>query len=402
MKRPHLSFRAQIFLLMLILVVGAVLFVRSYFIESLSTYQTQVEVIHLEERLKTLFHSYVDSLPADEALRFKSEIESMITDLTQLKLSGEFQNRDLALYSAFILLFITLTVGGVFLISMNVITRPLVRLQAAVEELSAGNFTIRVAESPRSPINALIRTFNNMVGELEESRRKLLQAQKDMVWREMAKIMAHEIKNPLTPIQLATQRLEHNYLQKPENFEKVLTESTRVIHEEIASLQRLVRAFSEFAKMPALQTEPYDVVQQLEEVANSFQDEAELQFDSGATPVFINADKLQLRQVWTNLFQNAVLSRSPGRVCEITISIGKQNGWTAVTIQDNGTGIPEENLEKIFQPYFTTRERGTGLGLAIVRRIIELHGGEISATSEFGSGTTFTIQLKSETLQKRT
>ncbi|MCF7902359.1 MAG: HAMP domain-containing protein [Candidatus Marinimicrobia bacterium] len=402
MKRPHLSFRAQIFLLMFILVVGAVWFVRSYFIESLSTYQTQVEVIHLEERLKTLFHTHVDSLPAEASQAFKAEIESMITDLTQLKLSGDFQNRDLALYSAFILLFITLTVGGVFLISMTVITRPLVRLQAAVEELSAGNFTIRVAESPRSPINPLIRTFNNMVGELEESRRKLLQAQKDMVWREMAKIMAHEIKNPLTPIQLATQRLEHNYSLKPDNFEKVLTESTRVIHEEIASLQRLVRAFSEFAKMPALQTERYDVNQQLKEVAQSFQDEGNLHVVSENAPHPINADKLQLRQVWTNLFQNAILSHRPDRPCEITITIREKDGWVEIAVRDHGVGITQENLEKIFQPYFTTRERGTGLGLAVVQRIIELHGGEITVTSEPESGTVFTIRLKSANSQQRT
>lgn len=402
MKRPHLSFRAQIFLLMLVLVVGAVWFVRSYFIESLTTYQTQVEVIHLEERLKTLFHTHVDSLPAEAAQAFKAEIESMITDLTQLKLSGEFQNRDLALYSAFILLFITLTVGGVFLISMTVITRPLVRLQSAVEELSAGNFTIRVAESPRSPINPLIRTFNNMVSELEESRRKLLQAQKDMVWREMAKIMAHEIKNPLTPIQLATQRLEHNYLLKPDNFEKVLTESTRIIHEEIASLQRLVRAFSEFAKMPALQTERYDVNRQLEEVIRSFQDEADLHVVSEDGPHIINADKLQLRQVWTNLFQNASLSRHPDRQCKITVALREMEGWVEITVRDNGVGITQENLEKIFQPYFTTRERGTGLGLAVVQRIIELHGGEITATSDRESGTVFTIRLKSANSQQRT
>jgi len=181
MKKPRLTFRTQIFLLMLALVIGAVYFVRSYFIQSLTSYQAQVEVIDLQNRLKSMYHVYVDSLPPEAARTYKAELEALVNDINQLKLSGEFQNRDLALYSLFILIFITLTVGGVFLISMNVITRPLVRLQTAVEALSAGNFSIHVEESPRSPINPLIRTFNTMVSELEENRRKLLQAQKDMV-----------------------------------------------------------------------------------------------------------------------------------------------------------------------------------------------------------------------------
>lgn len=396
MKRPHLSFRTQIFLLMLILVVGAVWFVRSYFIESLSTYQTQVEVIHLEERLKNLYHTHVDSLPPDETQAFKTEIESMITDLTRLKLSGEFQNRDLALYSVFILIFITLTVGGVFLISMNVITRPLVRLQTAVEALSAGNFTIQVEESPRSPINPLIRTFNTMVSELEENRRKLLQAQKDMVWREMAKIMAHEIKNPLTPIQLATQRIEHNYLMESPNFPRVLEESTRIIHEEIASLQRLVRAFSEFAKMPSLQLEIYDLNGQLTELRDHFKDESEIKLELASHPVYIHADQLQLRQVWVNLIQNAILSKKSESGSQIVIKTEADKGRVLARFSDHGTGITEENLAKVFRPYFTTRERGTGLGLAVVQRIVELHGGDVAVESEFGVGTTFSISLKQQ------
>lgn len=394
MKKPRLTFRTQIFLLMLALVVSAVFFVRSYFIQSLSTYQTQVDVINLENRLKSIYHVYVDSLPPSVAPEYKAELESLITDINQLKLSGEFQNRDLALYSVFILIFITLTVGGVFLISMNVITRPLVRLQTAVEAVSAGDFTIHVEESPRSPINPLIRTFNTMVSELEENRRKLLQAQKDMVWREMAKIMAHEIKNPLTPIQLATQRIEHNFLMESPNFTKVLEESTRIIHEEIASLERLVRAFSEFAKMPALQLEPYDLNEQLTELRDHFKDEGEIQLNLADQPLSIFADRLQLRQVWVNLIQNAILSHKEDSGCRIIIKTKLADGRVQVQFHDNGTGISEENLARIFQPYFTTRERGTGLGLAVVKRIVDLHGGEVSVESEFGEGTTFSISLK--------
>jgi len=341
-----------------------------------------------------MYHVYVDSLPPEAARTYKAELEALVNDINQLKLSGEFQNRDLALYSLFILIFITLTVGGVFLISMNVITRPLVRLQTAVEALSVGNFNIRVEESPRSPINPLIRTFNTMVSELEENRRKLLQAQKDMVWREMAKIMAHEIKNPLTPIQLATQRIEHNYLNQSPNFQKVLTESTRIIHEEIASLQRLVRAFSAFAQMPALQLEIYDLNEQLTDLRDHFKDESEIELHLAPQPIFIHADRLQLRQVWVNLIQNAILSKKSDTVSQIVIKTESDLGRVLARFSDHGTGITPENLDRVFKPYFTTRERGTGLGLAVVQRIVELHGGEVTVESEFGQGTTFSISLK--------
>lgn len=400
MKKPRLTFRTQIFLLMLALVIGAVYFVRSYFIQSLTSYQAQVEVIDLQNRLKSMYHVYVDSLPPEAARTYKAELEALVNDINQLKLSGEFQNRDLALYSLFILIFITLTVGGVFLISMNVITRPLVRLQTAVEALSVGNFNIRVEESPRSPINPLIRTFNTMVSELEENRRKLLQAQKDMVWREMAKIMAHEIKNPLTPIQLATQRIEHNYLNQSPNFQKVLTESTRIIHEEIASLQRLVRAFSAFAQMPALQLEIYDLNEQLTDLRDHFKDESEIELHLAPQPIFIHADRLQLRQVWVNLIQNAILSKKSDTVSQIVIKTESDLGRVLARFSDHGTGITPENLDRVFKPYFTTRERGTGLGLAVVQRIVELHGGEVTVESEFGQGTTFSISLKQKQQQQ--
>ena len=321
-------------------------------------------------------------------------MDSLITDITQLNLAGELQNRDLALYSTFILIFITLIMGIVFLLSMNVITRPLVRLQAAVQELSAGNFSIQVQESRRSPINPLIRTFNEMVTELEENRRKLLQAEKDLVWREMAKIMAHEIKNPLTPIRLATQRMEHNYISQSPNFEKIFQESARIIQEEVESLQRLVQAFSEFAKMPALQPEVYDLNEQFRELGDHFQDQAEFDIRSKNDTLKISGDRLQLRQVWVNLIQNAILSSRADKKCAIQIRTKMKNKWVIVEIRDNGPGIPAENLDKIFQPYFTTRERGTGLGLAIVKRIIELHGGDIVVHSDSESGTIFTIRLK--------
>ena len=207
----------------------------------------------------------------------------------------------------------------------------------------------------------------------------------------MARAMAHEIKNPLTPIRLAAQRLEMKYHEKAENLPEILEKSLRIVNEEVDNLQALVTAFSGFAKMPEAQFDNYDLNQQLRDISEQYSDDAriDLRLDKNLNEIF--ADTMQMKQVLVNLIQNAIQACETDPHIEVSTSV--QNQACTIGIKDYGKGISEADLSKIFEPYFTTKKKGTGLGLAITRRIIRQHGGDIKATSSLGQGSTFIISF---------
>ncbi|MCH8011846.1 MAG: GHKL domain-containing protein [Candidatus Marinimicrobia bacterium] len=398
MKIPIPSFRTQIVFLVLFLVVVSVLFFRYFFLESFNDYAVNVEILDVEGGITRLYGYYGNRMESDVKDEFKEDIESVLSMEWQRSEAAEVFKKEINLYSKFIFTFLVAAVLCLFFLLFNMVSRPLQRLQTATEELSKGNWGIQVKESKFSPLNDLIVSFNQMSFELKSNKEKLIQADKEAVWREMARVMAHEIKNPLTPIRLSLERLEHKYLSGGEKFAEVFHNTTSIIHEEIDNLQSLASEFSEFARLPESTLAPYDLNEQLDEIILPYKNEATIHLKALNNIPTFHADRLQMKQVFVNIIQNAI--QSSGEGCSIQISTSIIDGLVQIIISDNGEGIPAENMESIFDPYFSTREKGTGLGLAIVKRIVEQHGGTIELKSKVGIGTTFTLSLPNRTFDE--
>lgn len=398
MKLPIPSFRTQIVLLVTVLFVAASLFFRSYFLGSFQDYQDQIQFLELTDKINELYRQNRDSLTPDEQAKFKDQVENLLIDVKQIHLAGDLFEREISLYSIFIFFFLIGSVLLIFLIMFGLITRPLKRLQDATRELGKGNLEVQVKESQFSPINDLIVSFNTMASELLDNRNKLIEAEKEMMWREMAQVMAHEIKNPLTPIRLQTQRLEHKYLLGSDDFDQVFDSGIQIINEEVDNLQSLVNQFRDFAKMPSANLEQYNLKQQVKEIVRQYDHEADISLAmNGDLPEFYG-DKMQMKQVFVNLIQNAIHSMESDK--HMKIALEYEEPEFHISVEDHGSGIAAEDQEKIFQPYFTRKKKGTGLGLAIVKRIVQTHHGTIRVESEMKKGTKFLITLQNSPVEE--
>jgi nitrogen fixation/metabolism regulation signal transduction histidine kinase len=254
----------------------------------------------------------------------------------------------------------------------------------------------------RAEVAALARAFNAMVREVKESRDRIVYLEKISGWQEVARRLAHEIKNPLTPIQLAFQQLEAHWRSagdadgaRDPAFDKLLRDAGEIVREEIATLQRLVEDFSSFAKLPEVRPEPAELADFVEEFVRTspqLAEEAEVEVRRGSGPCPVALDRALMRRVLANLVRNAVDAARPARA-RLHVGIARARERAVLTVADEGPGIQPELRERIFDPYFTTRHEGTGLGLAIVKKIVLQHGGEIAAGARPGGGASFTIAL---------
>jgi nitrogen fixation/metabolism regulation signal transduction histidine kinase len=298
---------------------------------------------------------------------------------------------EIELYSKFIFFFLIVSVVILFLVSFYFITRPLKRLQDATLQLTQGNLAVSIKESKFSPLNDLIISFNKMSQELESNRKILIQAEKDAAWRDMARILAHEIKNPLTPIRLSLERLETKYASKSKDLDTVFSNVTSVIHEEIDNLQTFASEFSKFAKLPESVMKHYNVNKQIAEICIPYQTELKIDLKLEEKLPLLFADKIQVKQILENLIQNSINAAKDNFVIKIITNFTES--IINISIKDNGYGINTKDINKIFKPYFTKSSGGTGLGLAIVKRIIENHGGSIKVESQVAVGTTFNLSF---------
>ena len=277
-------------------------------------------------------------------------------------------------------------------------TRRLTDLVRAVRQLARGDLAVRVDPGrARDEVATLARAFNRMVEEVKEGRDRIVYLEKISGWQEVARRLAHEIKNPLTPIQLAFQQLEARHRAAPgadPAFAALLAESGEIVREEIGTLQRLVEEFSSFAKLPEVRPEPAELGELVEElVRTSPQLTAEADVDvtrGGPCPVAV--DRALLRRAVVNLVSNAIEASRPERA-RVHLGVARARQRAVLTVADEGPGIPFELRERIFDPYFTTRADGTGLGLAIVKKIVLQHGGEIAAGARPDGGASFAISL---------
>jgi len=282
-------------------------------------------------------------------------------------------------------------------------TKRVTRLVTGVERLAAGDLEVRVEPGEtRDEVHDLTVAFNQMVREVRDGRARIVYLEKISGWQEVARRLAHEIKNPLTPIQLAFQQLEARWKQAPpavrqgdEKFGQLVEDAGQIVREEIGTLQRLVAEFSNFAKLPEVKTEPADlgeVVDEFLKTSPQLAEAAELQVVRAAGPCPVLLDRTLFRRVLANLCQNAVEASAPGRAT-LHLGVARTREQAVLTVADEGPGIERELRERIFDPYFTTKGTGTGLGLAIVKKIVLQHGGEIQAGQRPGGGASFTVAL---------
>lgn len=277
-------------------------------------------------------------------------------------------------------------------------TRRLSDLVRAVRELAQGNLDVQVdAGRANDEVTGLAIAFNAMVREVRESRDRIVYLEKISGWQEVARRLAHEIKNPLTPIQLAFQQLDTRYQaleEKEPSFSALLADVREIVREEIGTLQRLVEDFSGFARLPDVRTEPSelgDFVDEFIRTSPQLTERAEIAVGrAGSYPVAI--DRTLMRRVLANLLQNAIEASRPNRP-QIRLDLSLRGERVELTVADDGPGIPDHLKARVFDPYFTTRHDGTGLGLAIVKKIVLQHGGEISVESAPSAGAAFTIAL---------
>ena len=392
MKIKLPSIRIQFLILVQFLLIFSVLFYRFYFIQNFDSYEETINSLDFEGTLNNVYQNNKEFIPENQFEEFKQDFEGLLGTIKERQFAADSFRNEMELYSIYILTFIIIFVFLFTIFTFKLITGPLERLQSATQKLSRGNLSIQIPESKYSPLNELILSFNSMVNELDQTRSKLIASEKDIVWREMARAMAHEIKNPLTPLQLTSERLEMKYLQSHDDALEILPRSLEIIKEEISNLKRLTVEFTKFARLPKAEPEEFKLSECISDIIKSYENDAVIQFKSDYLQEIIYADKFQLRQVLVNIIQNGIQACDGNP--EINIYIKEnENDFVSINVSDNGKGIPEKEISMIFEPYFSKRKKGTGLGLAIVKKIIEQHGGSISVDSTVNVGSTFNIKL---------
>jgi two-component system nitrogen regulation sensor histidine kinase NtrY len=288
-----------------------------------------------------------------------------------------------------------------FLLTEEII-RPIVNLEEATRRVADGDFSFRILSRSADELSHLVGSFNRMVSELSHSREKLKQSEKISAWQEIAQRLAHEIKNPLTPIKLSAQRILKKYSAGSEagsgEFQKVLQASVSSIVREVDNLNDLLVEFREFARLPMPRLQSVHLRELVEEVAQMYRNlstEVIIASSHISEDSVIRADPGQIKQVLANLIRNAVQAMPKGGEVSVRSAVvNKENRrFCRIWIKDSGSGIPEEIRSRVFEPYFTSKAEGAGLGLAIVERIVFDHDGNIWFETQEGVGTTFIIDL---------
>ncbi|MEN1783546.1 MAG: ATP-binding protein [Bacteroidota bacterium] len=297
--------------------------------------------------------------------------------------------------------------GGVYLVMLvaaivlayfisKYITRS---LQTVANKLSLTDLTRRnekiILENPTEEIGVLVDSYNAMIDELEQSAVKLAKGEREQAWREMAKQVAHEIKNPLTPMRLSVQSFERRFDPADANIEQKVNEFSKTLVQQIDTMGNIASAFSNFANMPAQQKETLNVVS-VTKLALDIFNEPYIHFIADDQEIVAILDRTQLIRIVTNLVKNAIQAMINVEEPRILVTVSASSDKVKIQVADNGVGIPDDFKDKIFEPKFTTKTSGMGLGLGMVRNIVENYKGTISFTSQEGKGTVFTVKFPKE------
>ena len=276
------------------------------------------------------------------------------------------------------------------------VTRPVQRLAQSAGKVAAGNWDTTVEEGSGDEVGQLARAFNRMTHELVEQRDRLVQAERVAAWRELARRLAHELKNPLFPLQITVENMQRARERSPEQFDEVFREGAHTLLAELANLKQIIGRFSDFAKMPAPQMQPVDFNALVSDTMRLFEAQfaqarvsPKLELDARLKPV--NADAEQMTRALRNLVVNAIDAMPEGGT--LTVRTMVLGSGVRLEVSDTGQGLTPEECARLFTPYYTTKTHGTGLGLAIVQSVVSDHKGRIAVESERGKGATFRIDL---------
>jgi two-component system nitrogen regulation sensor histidine kinase NtrY len=300
-----------------------------------------------------------------------------------------------ALFNIYVLSFMLISIAAALL--SNWLTRPLQQLQTQIKKVTLQKNNEPINYNKADEIGLLISSYNNMLIKLQQSAEQLSKSEREGAWKEMAKQVAHEIKNPLTPMKLSIQHVERLLDTQPEEAQHQAKKIIPVLLEQIDTLAHIATEFSNFAQLPAPNFERIDLISFIKNCLPLYHPNTkiDIQFISTINVAYVNADKDQLLRVLNNLVNNAMQAIEDDKRGEIMLSLVKENNSYMIAISDNGIGINEDVKQKIFQPNFSTKSYGTGLGLAMCKRIIEQHNGTIWFESKTGKGTTFYFKLNS-------
>jgi two-component system, NtrC family, nitrogen regulation sensor histidine kinase NtrY len=281
------------------------------------------------------------------------------------------------------------------------ITHPIVELTEATRRVAEGDFAIQILSRRSDELGLLIRSFNAMVQDLEKSRAALVKSEKISIWQNMAQQLAHEIKNPLTPIKLSAERVLRRWRNEPEKIGEILESSMMAIIQETEGLSTLLNEFRTLSKPMEPSQTWTDLRETAEELINAYSTSyPQVQFDINHVEngITVKIEKHRIAQILTNLIINAIDAMNGTGSIEIRTDLVKKRDvlYCRISVKDSGKGISKQDSHLLFTPYYTTKESGTGLGLPIVERIVNDHGGAIWFDSAEGMGTTFYIDLPAE------
>lgn len=307
-----------------------------------------------------------------------------------------FQDEELAeflkrLFAVYIIILLIAIAMAYFL--SRFITKPIEYVSSKMREtaLDRTNKKIILDDSSQE-IYSLVNAYNTMIDQLEESAVQLAQIERQQAWREMAKQVAHEIKNPLTPMRLTVQSFEHKFDQNDPDVKKKLKEFSMSLIQQIDTMSSIASAFSNFATMPSQKKEELNVVEQVKLALNIFHEDF-IQYHHDSNQILAKLDKIQLTRVITNLVTNAIQAVKNAEDPKILVSLSESGSEVTIAVEDNGMGISEEDKSRVFEPKFTTKSSGMGLGLPMIKNIVEAFNGTISFESKFNNGTIFKVIL---------
>jgi signal transduction histidine kinase len=292
------------------------------------------------------------------------------------------------------ILMIVITVMLALLLS-RYITKPLQQIGNQFSRVKIGDKNAKIEWSRKDEIGRLVDEYNRMIDEMEKSAELLARSERESAWRQMARQVAHEIKNPLTPIKLSMQLLMKAWSDKAPDWDTRLKRFSQTLIMQIDTLSEIATEFSDFAQMPEPQIQEFDVIPLIQQSAALFRDQSDckISFETDQQECIIKADPNQILRVFNNLIKNALQAIPDDRQGRIRIKLTILDNSCEICFQDNGTGISNESQTRIFSPNFTTKTAGMGLGLAMVKNIIDNSSGHIRFETELGKGTTFFVSL---------
>ncbi|MDP1621814.1 MAG: ATP-binding protein [Bacteroidales bacterium] len=354
----------------------------------------------VEKKSIFIHHESIGSMQFNSAyLPFYNDHDQLLgfVNLPSFARQDEAKKEISSFLVTFVNIYILLILFGIFITVLisNYITAPLAMLAGKMSQLRLGKVNEKIPWKQNDEIGQLVSEYNRMIDELGRSAEMLARSERESAWREMAKQVAHEIKNPLTPMKLSVQYLEKAWNEKAPDWDQRLSRFTKTLVAQIDALSVIASDFSDFAKMPAVVMEKIDMEEVIRFVLSLYQETTPIsyEFQNEVSEPIITGDRSQLIRLFTNLLNNAVQAIGDRSDGVIRIHIAKQQQSIVVKLSDNGCGISPERTDRIFQPDFTTKTSGMGLGLAIVKGILDGMNGEISFTSEEQKGTTFFIKF---------